>query len=136
MPCDEADDVLLEALLRKVITRLDVEIDRSYLPRRLEGQKKARPGRGDSPLLWEDGGARLDFRECGYLPAVLSLVEKSPFDARKCIAPSAVMGLTRHRVDHIGNLVRELHSLADAVIEIELRQLVRIDAARQGLRGS
>src|SRR5580658_2915018 len=136
MTCDEPDDALPEALLGKVITRLDVEIDRSDLPRRFERQKKARPGRGDSPLLCDCGRARLDLRKRRQLPAVLPLIEKSPFDARKRVAPAAVVGLTRHRVDYIGNLVRELHPLADAVIEIELRQLVRIDAVRQGLRGS
>src|ERR1700733_2252434 len=135
MTCDEPDDALPEALLGKEITRLGVEIDRSDLPRSLERQKKARPGRGDSPLLCEGGRARLDLRKRRQLPTILSLIEKSPFDARKRIAPAAVVGLTRHRVDHIGNLVRELHPLADAVIEIELRQLVRIDAARQGWRG-
>src|SRR5271156_248701 len=135
MTRDEADDALFEALLREVIARLDVEIDRSDLLRRLEGQKKAWPGRGDSALLCEYGRPRLDLRKRRQLPAVLPLIEKSPLDAWKRIAPSAVVRLTWHRVDHIGNLVRELHPLADAVIDIELRQLVRIDAARQGLRG-
>src|ERR1700733_11436293 len=101
MTRDQAEESLLEALLRKVVTRLGVEIDRSDLPRRLEGQKKARPGGGDPPLLCEHGGTRLDLRKRRQLPAVLPLIEKPPFDARKCIAPATVVGLSRHRVDHI-----------------------------------
>src|SRR5580698_9186999 len=123
MPGDEAEDLLLRTVPRKVIARLEIDVDRAHLGTRLNRHEQTWSRCANTSVLGPQGGARFDLREGRQLPARLALIEEAPFDTRKGVAPAAFARLAVGALHEIGNLVCELYAFAQSVIEIDLRHL-------------
>src|SRR6204780_5844954 len=129
-PGDEPEDALLGAMAR-VVAGLEIKIERAHALRHLERQQQARSGRCEAPALTRQRACGLELRKHRQLPAVLALIEESPFHSRVSVAPAADRGLTLAGLQQVGDLIGELDSLAQAEVKIDLRKLVGGDAALQ-----
>src|ERR1700677_3579554 len=120
-------------MLWKIIAGLEIDIDGPEALGGLKRQKKARAGNRDAFLLRRTRCVGFHLRKYRELPAALALVKEAPLDSGERIAPTALVRLAIGRLHHIGNFIRELHSIAETVIKIDLRHLISCKVAADRL---